>query len=454
MLPTDRAGALPAYAGEIPPGFFSDAELSLLLDEKLCYPTREEEQRIIADMYREMRASLAASCPSGHYQFLISYDCNLCCSYCFQVHPDGPRLLPIERVQKALAVIREMEAGNPANGGATSDTVPRKLITISGGEPLRYRSDYLAVMAEIIDFCRMWDFDYAVTTNGVELRHFIDFFGGRECRPRVIQVSLDGPPAVHDSRRRRSNGDGTFAEIVAGIGLALNKGLAVDVRINLDANNVGSLPSLMVFFQERGWLDDPCFHTHAAPVDHMANPAGGFSTTGRTVDLLRSVLAFCGDNPSYGETIEWRHFRSFSFVRAGIDGGGESLARFWPCEAAMGQMVFDPEGVIYPCFVAAGDPAETIGDYFPTLRLDGTRWRRWTNIDALAHPLCSGCRFTFICCGGCPYLYIHTGRVRCPDWRSELSIAWEYFLDQARKRDDVERLFDGRRFNHTKRRNR
>jgi uncharacterized protein len=58
------------------------------------------------------------------------------------------------------------------------------------------------------------------------------------------QITLDGPPDVHDRRRPLASGRGTFDTLLANI-TAMAGILDVQVRVNLDADNAGGCPRLL-----------------------------------------------------------------------------------------------------------------------------------------------------------------------------------------------------------------
>jgi uncharacterized protein len=95
----------------------------------------------------------------------------------------------------------------------------------------------------------------AVVTNGYDVEGFsaASFAGG----VREVQVTLDGPPEIHDRRRVLHNGLGTFARVAAGIDALLAAQIPVNLRVVVDRENLPALPALARLAAERGWLDHP-----------------------------------------------------------------------------------------------------------------------------------------------------------------------------------------------------
>ncbi len=59
-----------------------------------------------------------------------------------------------------------------------------------------------------------------------------------------IQVTLDGERKIHNKRRVFHDGSGSFDAIWQNIRLALEKQIEVYIRVNVDSDNLESLPAL------------------------------------------------------------------------------------------------------------------------------------------------------------------------------------------------------------------
>lgn len=65
---------------------------------------------------------------------------------------------------------------------------------------------------------------------------------------------MDGNKSIHDKRRIRADGSGTFDSICDGINKILDIGIKVNLRINTDAENIGYLGELKEVFEKQGGL--------------------------------------------------------------------------------------------------------------------------------------------------------------------------------------------------------
>ena len=59
-----------------------------------------------------------------------------------------------------------------------------------------------------------------------------------------IQVTLDGERKIHNKRRVFHDGSGSFDAIWQNIRLALEKQIEVYIRVNVDSDNLESLPAV------------------------------------------------------------------------------------------------------------------------------------------------------------------------------------------------------------------
>jgi len=138
-----------------------------------------------------------------------SYDCNLACAYCTYsgIYPQERTHLPLKmdaaRMGDAVQLIRESARHSP-----DAD------IVFYGDEPLTNPPAVLGFMDALTaagnDGTR---FHFQIVTNGLLLSETI----ARACIARGVklQLSLDGPPAVHDRYRRTRGGRPTHARVMA-----------------------------------------------------------------------------------------------------------------------------------------------------------------------------------------------------------------------------------------------
>jgi len=178
---------------------------------------------------------------SNEFDFLIQWHlterCNLRCRHCYQAGGLVDELSPAEK-RDLLAEITEMLTGWEECHGL--HFTPS--FNITGGEPL-LSPDLFTVMEEIARL----GYDQSLLTNGTLV--------APETAARLaaigvagVQVSIEGPPEVHDAIR----GAGSFAASAAGVGHLLESGLQVTLNATLSRLNAPYLEDMLSLSTELG----------------------------------------------------------------------------------------------------------------------------------------------------------------------------------------------------------
>lgn len=339
--------------------------------------------------------------------------CNLACAYCFEGDSltDKPQGVMTEKqVTQLFAAIASLRTGL-ANAGHSSPLPP--WIALFGGEPLLPSTR--RCVAVILEQAAAGGFLVGATTNGVNLTRFEDLLREYADILAGFQVTLDGPRTMHDSRRHRLGGQGTFDEIVRGIDLLLSLDVEVDLRVNLDATNLPALPELVDFVMEKGWHEHPGFDLALAPVTHHQEKSACASRADRALsemELGQGVLALMEAHPQMREVCHMGFLRHLEYLvsvlepeklgrgrRGGVRRAGP---RYWYCEASTDkQFVFTPDGLIYSCTEAVGKPEHAIGRFDPALDIWRQEQTQWVGRTILSHPKCRACSISTLCGGGC-----------------------------------------------------
>ncbi len=413
-------------AGQMSDDCLSHDAWQHFLDRGFVWPGPDAEAALIersADTLGN-RDQIAAGLAGGHYGFITSLHCNLACPYCFQRgKPDSIGFLTPRQVDLGLAAIAEAEQ-RVASLQAGKTGTPK--ISVTGGEPLLRNRPNLTVLHYLLDRLADLGWPYSITTNGTELSKFV---AERKPAPncRNIQVTLDGPRSIHDTRRYYRGGASSFENICEGLEDALAAGWRMNLRVNVDLTNVDNLPELAEFVQQRGWPEHENFHAYVSPVtDHGS--LGGYATPKDEADLLVALLEVIDRTAIVRQVFDIRHFRGFNYVERVLLQQDPSYPVVYRCEAVMGMYIFDPAGDVHVCLEAVGDPGLRVGTYDPEWQLDNDAVARWTRRNVMAMPQCSTCKIRFICAGGCAFESFSKGTATpCMPFLSEMTMAWQYY---------------------------
>lgn len=342
----------------------------------------EEELQKMEEMYKKHTKR-----PEKHTHFIIiTYNCNLMCSYCYLSDIQSKdkawvsKTITDEYIDKIFEIISSM------------DSRPGR-ITLFGGEPLLVKNK--PIVEKILRDGGSRGYAFLVLTNGVSVSNFLDVLKRYSV---TLQITIDGPQQTHDTRRIKKDGTGTFDEIVQGVDAALDAGLDIYLRSNLDKDNIQVLPQVVNLYREKGWLDHPHVSLHFSPV--FEKPGAHYEPVTSRKNIYDSVILQAAENPDISK---------FSFDLRGADmfenifsKGELGSPRFWYCDANYSTFIFDPFGDLYVCTEHVGEENAKVGVYYPELVLND-RYNQWRERTVLTIPECRECKYALFCGGGCGY---------------------------------------------------
>ncbi len=335
-----------------------------------------------------------------------SLGCNFDCPYCFEdKHPSVMNSM----VQSAIAQFVE-------------DRLPKtKELSISwfGGEPLVGQKALFSLSKRLMRLCEKAAVRYSanITTNGYLLTE-------KTCERlkaanvKSAQVTLDGPPEIHDDMRPRLGGGPTFWQIVRNLRHAISY-FPVAVRVNLDRNNVAHFESLFRLLAQEGLAGKLAIYP--GQLFSLAQERG-YSTD---IDS-----AACMTKPEFSEV-------SLQFTRLskqyGFDGVTLPTPTAAPCTAARDHdLVIGSNGELYKCWESIGDQQEVIGNICDYKNING-RKDKWIHYNPFSNYECQNCVALPVCMGGCanhamnPFGYDN----RCGVFRFNYSKRIADFIDQS-----------------------
>jgi uncharacterized protein len=320
-----------------------------------------------------------------------SFGCNLACTYCYQevFDPSGGGLMAPEVVDAFFAYVDRHHAGEE----------PRPYLTLFGGEPLRDTPAHHDRIGRFLRGARERRLEVAVVTNGDDLAAFLPALAAGSVKE--VQVTLDGPPRVHDRRRPHASGRGTFERIAAGIDGLVHAGIPVNLRVVADRENLPALPELASIAEAAGWLDLPAsrFKTQVGRNYELFGCASRQRRAALLdrVELWARVLELAEEHPIL------RRFHAPRFHGIGhlADTGELPAPNFDACPATKKEWAFGPDGNLYGCTATVGHPAHVLGRFHPEMARDEAAIAAWRGRSTLTIPRCQGCALAPVCGGGC-----------------------------------------------------
>jgi uncharacterized protein len=313
-----------------------------------------------------------------------TYACNFSCNYCYQEGYDSHEAAYSQDVADAFF-----------NYIQTNFSGRKKYITLFGGEPLLAGTKNKEFLEYFLQKCRNLALELAVVTNGYTLAEYIPLFskGGI----REIQVTLDGPETIHNSRRPLKGSQGTFGAIVKGIDAALAAGLPVNLRVVLDRSNMSSLPELALFAIDKGWTASPLFKTQLGRNYELHYCQSQQSRLYSRIDLYRDLYNLIKQHPNLMQF----HKPAYSVSKFLFENGELPAPLFDSCPGCKTEWAFDYSGKIFSCTATVGKPGEELGTFFPEVSLNKDLVNTWQQRDVLSIPACTSCNLRLACGGGC-----------------------------------------------------
>lgn len=324
--------------------------------------------------------------------------CNFACDYCFEGQ-STTRMS--DSTQKALLEFVDKKLYQSS----------KLLVTWFGGEPTLCMPIIEKIQRGLFDLSKKHQVKVepaSIVSNG----YLLD--GNMALRLKSlgipeVQITLDGPPHVHDRRRRLRNGKGTFDKIIENM-VETADILDVGVRINVDRENADQACEVVEILRDRGLL------SRVKVYFAQVQSAGGGCADIR--DRCYGQEEFARSQVGLYKRLMEKGIYHVEYPQAsgGVICGALSNISF----------VISPTGHLFKCWEEISlDPAKSVGDIFSPELTDQQKsnlvkfrsWNPFTLCD------CRECDTLPICMGGCP---IHG--INHDNPASGLCSPWKYNL--------------------------
>jgi uncharacterized protein len=402
LLESPKASALSAAPlTSLPP----DLDEAALREMRILVDSDEDDARMLADAKRTFAVEMERT--PTQLIAVPSFACNLACTYCYQeVFESAHGLVEPAVIDAFFAWIDRFHAGDD----------PKPYITLFGGEPLVDTPAHRDRLGRYLDGARTRGLGVAVVTNGYDLEAFASLLS--EGPVREVQVTLDGPQAIHDARRPHGNGSATFDRIVRGIDAVVAAKIPVNLRIVVDRSNLPALPDLARFADRKGWLDLPAarFKTQVGRNYELFGCAAGQKRTDlyERAELWAAYLELAEREP-----VLRRFYRPrFHGIGHLAETGELPAPNFDGCPATKKEWAFGPDGTLYGCTATVGNPRYQLGRFYPTVERDERAIGAWHGRSTSTIEDCAECNLAPLCGGGCGAIAAaRTGTPMKPDCR-------------------------------------
>lgn len=376
----------------------------LFLDHGFIIPHDIDEIELLKQLNRQSRSDRSGV----SLTIAPTLNCNFQCTYCYE----NPVSTVMSR-EVEDAIVRYVDDSIEKNGNLS--------VTWFGGEPLLCMGTIERLSSCFIDLCDKRNVSYSasIVTNGYLLNKET---AGRLCSAKVndVQVTLDGPPEIHNQRRPKKGGGGTFFRILDNISTA-SENLGINIRMNVDDRNRDHIIDLLEILNQKGLEQRVGFYLGwTYPYTDACSDMAGFCLASEDFTLLTLETAM--------EMVD-RRFGSFPLPKS---------TNYYCMADKENSYAITPAGALVKCWNEISNPDAAVSHLLkPTngkMKKNVARWNTRNPFDLE----CAECRLLPICMGGCPYLYQRTGQLQCHNWKYHLkeSLCFYFYLKKINKESE------------------
>jgi uncharacterized protein len=312
--------------------------------------------------------------------------CDLACSYCFEEGINRNTQQSEYTIEKTLFWIEKY----------LKDKGPFKGVNLGlfGGEPLldiKMGQQFIDGVKEISNSYGI-NFDFGVTTNGTHLKRDLIEKWYKDGL-NYVRVTLDGPRNIHDARRFKLSGKGTYDLILNNlVEISDIDGIRIGIEINIDNQNAYCLDGLLDDIEKFG-LKHRVELTPEQTLETLTSSCGSGDST---------KAHHCNKHCLEGSKLS----KAFVYVVDRIIERGFSLPEFigvyYPCVFVQKHhLVIDWSGDMYKCSFTMGNKEMCVGNVS-----DGLNAKNEDMLgakDVIDYCKNRECAYIPICGGGCRY---------------------------------------------------
>lgn len=350
-----------------------DQFLRLLREKKILVKENEEKGLLMTRQYR--RNALCFDTANLGLTICPTLGCNFRCPYCFEHSQHSTTVMNPETVYRLIHFIKSFKNASHLS------------IIWSGGEPTLPQA--FKAICDITPRIKELDitFDDAHLNTNAYLLDRDKINSLNDLNIKTIQITLDGPEEVHDTRRVLAGGKPTFQRIMANIDALMNSSFegSCSIRVNVDKNN------------QHWFLDLRTSLLEQFKGKHLSVYAGHVITArDHTYDHSCKLCAQ-----------EWSDFTIGLYRISGL----APTEPFYPdsnafdtCTAnSHNEFVIGPEGELYKCGEDAGRQEMVIGSIFEDEPITNPELLALYSVgtDPYLDAECRECKVLPICGGGC-----------------------------------------------------
>lgn len=349
--------------------FFSDLyKGGYLVDDKI-----EESELLRMKLLKSRFASKGL-----HLTIAPTLNCNFDCIYCYEKDVRVNSTMSEEVQTKILEMVKR-----------NVDYIDELSVIWYGGEPLLALDVVESLSKSFIEICEKEKLKYSarIITNGYELSKDVAI-RLKSLRIDEAQITLDGPPEIHNQRRYLIGGSPTFDEILNKLSDSADI-LRISLRINIDKENESKIAEITDIINKKGLKNKlDVYLGYTEPTNECYD-----------VKTCLSYDEFSKLTFDFTQTLIKEEFIDKKALKY------PNLLKNYCGADAENNYVIDPRGNLYKCWTDIGIDKYVIGNILGTKGEKESAVNSIHNFmlyDPTADEECKECKFLPICMGGCP----------------------------------------------------
>lgn len=335
--------------------------------------------------------------------------CNFRCPYCY------------EKGREYVTMSRDTIDRMKEYIGKLSEQYKYIEITWYGGEPLMAFSIIEELMKTVYKHFDRKCVNSHVITNGYLLTEDI-VKKMEELNISGAQITIDGPPEIHNKRRKLPTEEDTFFVILENIKKALQvyNNLDISIRVNTDKSNIDGIDEIIEYLKKMDLLDK--LSLYLAPVSNI-NDTCTESQCFNTTEFAIEEINFLRRNKEKGYSLLGLPMR-----RTGMCGA-----------VSPHSYVIDAKGDLYKCWDDISNLEEKVGSIYEDSLSLNANMVKWLSHTVENDEECRNCSYLPLCMGGCPNYWIRNKKKNCVSIKENANqfVRLVYDVKKAKEKSSV-----------------
>jgi len=317
--------------------------------------------------------------------------CNFDCDYCYE--GPKPKYPSSDMSQRVARDVVDFAAGRINRLGGLR-------VTWYGGEPLLGLKWIRFISSGLLKACSALKRSYSagIVTNGYLLTAEVARELATQHRVSSVQITIDGPPEVHNTRRvlKRKRGAPTYETVAQNAANAARYIRTVKVRINVGPHNASARGIKEVVDDVRKRAGKYASHIRF----HL-----GYLRARETCDIWREQLPISEHIKLVGAL---EQYTAVGEEALSVEAISRRLrARFLQpqvCGSVLNPNAFtiDPRGRLHKCWENVLDPESSFGNVSEPVDYSQPNLWKWLGLDLFDYKPCLECSMFPVCLRGCP----------------------------------------------------